>query len=69
MIDPADDRDEPTDEEISEHIATQTDCDAEITDMMWLTTDREILQWAHNLRQSIYEAIVENRNDRSDGDE
>jgi len=37
--------------------------------MMWLTTDAQILQWAHELRQSIYEAIVENRNDRSDGDE
>ena len=66
---PDDDRDEPTDDEIAEHIANHIDCEAEIADMMWLTTDREILQWAHNLRQSIYDAISENRNDRSDGDE
>ena len=63
MREPDDDRDEPTDDEIAEHIATHTDCDAEIADMMWLTSDREILQWAHNLRQSIYDAINENRND------
>jgi hypothetical protein len=69
MREPDDDRDEPTDDEIADHIATHTDCEAEIVDMMWLTTDREILQWAHNLRQSIYEAIIEARNDRSDGDE
>jgi len=59
LLDPGDDRDEPTDDEIAEHIATHTDCEAEIADMMWLTSDREILQWAHNLRQSIYEAISE----------
>ena len=68
--DPANDRDEPTDDEISEHIATHTDCDAEINELMALTTDKEILAWAHNLRQSIYDAIELNReNQKSDGDE
>jgi len=70
MREPDDDRDEPTDDEIADHIATHTDCEAEIVDMIrWLSTDKEILQWAHNLRQSIYEAIIEARNDVSDGDE
>lgn len=63
MPDPGDDRDEPTDDEIAEHIATHTDCEAEIADMMWMSSDREILQWAHNLRQSIYEAIAEAKAD------
>lgn len=63
MREPDDDRDEPTDDEIAEHIATHTDCEAEIADMMWLTSDREILQWAHNLRQSIYDAIIERRSE------
>ena len=67
--DPADDRDEPSDEEISEHIATHTDCDAEINELMTLTTDREILAWANALRQSILDAIIEKRADVSDGDE
>lgn len=61
LREPDDDRDEPTDDEIAEHIATHTDCETEIADMMWMTSDREILRWAHNLRQSIYEAIIENR--------
>ena len=69
MIDPADDRDEPTDDEISEHIDIHTDCDAEINELMTLTTDKEILTWAHALRQSILDAINEKKSDRSDGDE
>ena len=63
MREPDDDRDEPTGDEIANHIATHTDCEAEINEMMWMTTDREILQWAHELRQSIYEAIAEAKAD------
>lgn len=59
LREPDDDRDEPTDDEIADHIATHTDCEAEIADMMWMSSDREILQWAHDLRQSIYDAIAE----------
>jgi len=69
LRDPADDRDEPTDEEISEHIAMYMDCSDEIIDMMTLTTDAEILKWANALRQSILDAIIEKRADVSDGDE
>jgi hypothetical protein len=69
LPDPADDRDEPTDEEISEHIDIHTDCDAEINELMCLTTDKEILAWANALRQSIIDAIIEKRADVSDGDE
>jgi hypothetical protein len=69
LRDPADDRDEPTDDEISEHIDIHTDCDAEINELMTLTTDREILKWAHALKQSIIDAIIEKRADVSDGDE
>ncbi len=69
MREPDDDQDEPTDDEIAVYIANHTDCEAEIADMMWVTTDAQILQWAHNLRQSIYDAILENRNYVIDGDE
>lgn len=64
---PDDDRDEPTDEEISEQIE-RTDCVSLIMDVMNLD-DAGVVEWANALRQSIYDGISENRNDRSDGDE
>lgn len=69
LRDPADDRDEPTDDEIEEAI---DDCEPEdaLTELMCLTTDKEILAWAHAFKQQIHDAIELNReNQESDGDE
>ena len=64
---PDDDRDEPTDEEIEEAIDR---CEPEdvLVELMSLTTDLEILAWAHAFQQSIHDAIEINR-ENSDGDE
>ena len=70
LRDPADDRDEPSEEEISQYVAGYIPGDEEIAYMVTtLTTDKEILKWAHDLRQSILDAIIEKRADVSDGDE
>lgn len=69
MREPDDDRDEPTDEEIEEAIDR---CEPEdvLVDLMSLTTDAEILQWAHAFQRSVFDAIEINReNQNSDGDE
>ena len=66
---PDDDRNEPTDEEIEEAIDR---CEPEdvLVELMSLTTDAEILAWAHAFQRAIHDAIEINReNDRSDGDE
>ena len=69
LRDPADDRDEPTDDEITEAIDRCEPEDA-LTELMGLTTDAEILAWAHAYRQSIHDAIELNREQQnSDGDE
>lgn len=67
LPDPADDRDEPTDDEIEEAIDRCEPEDA-LTELVGLTTDKEILVWAHAFRQSIHDAIEINR-ENSDGDE
>ena len=67
--DPADDRDEPTEEEIEEAIDR---CEPEdvLTELMCLTADRDILAWAHAFKQSIHDDIELSReNQKSDGDE
>ena len=69
LPDPADDRDEPTDDEISEAIDRCEPEDA-LTELMALTTDAEILTWARDYQQSIHDAIDLNREQQnSDGDE
>ena len=64
---PDDDRDEPTDEEIEEAIDR---CEPEdvLVELMSLTTDKEILEWAHAFQRAIHDAIEINR-ENSDGDE
>ena len=68
LPDPADDRHEPTDDEIEEAIDRCEPEDA-LTELMGLTTDKEILRWARDFQKSIHDDIELNRdNDRSDGD-
>jgi hypothetical protein len=69
LRDPADDRDEPNDDELAEAIDR---CEPEdvLTELMCLTTDAEILKWAHAFKQSIHDDIELSReNQKSDGDE
>jgi hypothetical protein len=69
LPDPADDRDEPTDDEINESI-DRCEPVCVLTDLMSLTTDKEILAWAHAFKQQIHDDIEINReNQESDGDE
>lgn len=69
LPDPADDRDEPTDEEIEEAIDRCEPEDA-LTELIGLTTDAEILKWAHSFKQSIHDAVnLHRENQNSDGDE
>ena len=69
LRDPADDRDEPTDDELTESIDACEPADA-ICELMTLTTDAQILKWARDVQQSIHDAINDNReNQKSDGDE
>ncbi len=69
MIDPADDRDEPTDEEVRE-VIDASDFGDDIATLMDLLDERAILQWAHTLQHKIHDAVALNReNQKSDGDE
>jgi hypothetical protein len=69
LPDPANDRDEPTDEEVREQI-DRTDFGDDIETLCGLIDERAILQWAHTLQHKIHDAIELNRdNQKSDGDE
>ena len=69
LPDPADDRDEPTDDEIVDAVA-RCECDDILVEVMSLETDAEILAWANAFKQQIHDAIELNREQQnSDGDE
>jgi len=67
--DPADDRDEPTDEEITAAVEA-SDCVALIMEVMDLTNNQEMFAWCIRLQDRIHDAVNLNReNQKSDGDE
>ncbi len=68
MREPDDDRDEPTDDEIQEHVSGMTDLDIEVADLMVMESDRDILAWARHLQRRIIEEILEARDDKSHDD-
>lgn len=69
LPDPANDRDEPTDEEVRACLA-ETDCEEELALLVDLVTDAEILKWAHAFKQQIHDAVnLHRENQNSDGDE
>jgi hypothetical protein len=69
VIDPADDRDEPTDEEVRETIDA-TDFGDDIETLCGLIEPKAILAWASTLQAKIHDAVALNReNQKSDGDE
>ena len=69
LPDPADDRDEPTDDELAEAI-DQCEPEDALTELMTLTTDAEILAWAILFKERIHDAIELSREQQnSDGDE
>ncbi len=68
--DPADDRDEPTDEEIDEAVACSDTHDLAIDLLAADDDDRTILAIVRQFRDKLFESINLNReNQKSDGDE
>lgn len=69
LKDPADDRDEPTDEEVREQI-DRTDFGDDIETLCGLIDPKAILAWAHAFKHKIHDAVnLHRENQNSDGDE
>lgn len=67
MIDPADDRNELTDDDIAAEV---DDEDEAVRELCYLDTDAEILIWARSLKESLRQRAIDSRElDGSDGDE
>ena len=67
LRDPADDRDELTDDDIA---AVVDDEDEAVRELVYLDTDAEILVWARALKERLRQTAIDNaNNDASDGDE
>jgi hypothetical protein len=69
MIDPADDRDEPTDDECSEAAFEISDPAALISEIAYLHTDAALLAWCYEQQRLLIDLALDARNDVSDGDE
>jgi hypothetical protein len=67
MIDPADDRDEPTDDECSEAAFEISDPAALISEIAYLHTDAALLAWCYEQQRLLIDLALEAR-DGSDDD-
>jgi hypothetical protein len=59
LADPADDRDELTDDDVAE-AAARLDCEEMVREVAYLDTDADLLKWARDVKRLLVDAAVEN---------
>lgn len=59
LADPADDRDELTDDDVAE-AAAHLDCEEMVREVAYLDSDVDLLKWARDVKRLLVDAAVEN---------
>lgn len=59
LADPADDRDELTDDDVAE-AAARLDCEEMVREVAYLDSDVDLLKWARDVKRLLVDAAVEN---------